>query len=327
MQLVTFVLFYSGAWILIRAAIASAASNPVIVLFGHRVVDNDDQFARSFGHPCVAEVEEKFAFLRKYFHPITLDQAVQYVVEGKDPGRHAVVVTFDDGYKDNLDNALPIMRKHSIPATLFVATASLDHDRPFPHDVAGAIINQTKKATLDLPFRRVTPGNASVALSAKWLKNGSVEERAERIEQLLVEGGLSLDDLDLPRRCNWDDIRTLISSGLFTIGSHTVDHVLLSRLDEEEVVEQITVSKTRIETECATEVKHFCFPYGHKEDYRDNSDSVLSAHGYRSACTTRHGLNRRGTNPFELRRTVLLAEPLCQFALRISGFFEIFQRD
>ena len=93
------------------------------ILIYHRVLAKADPMRP--GEPTVAEFESQMKWIRRYFTPLPLLEAAQKLAEGTLPSR-AVCVTFDDGYADNEELAMPVLRRHGMPATVFVSTGSMN---------------------------------------------------------------------------------------------------------------------------------------------------------------------------------------------------------
>jgi peptidoglycan/xylan/chitin deacetylase (PgdA/CDA1 family) len=119
----------------------------------------------------------------------------------------------------------------------------------------------------------------------------------------------------------WDDVRTLAKNGV-EFGAHTRSHPILSRLATVEQLEaEICGSKHRIEQEAGVEVRHFCYPNGTAEDFTPQTVEVIRAGGYSTAATGFPGVNRRGANPFELKR--MAVEPYddeLRFSRVVAGY-------
>jgi len=104
-------------------------------------------------------------------------------------------------------------------------------------------------------------------------------------------------------RMNWDEVNELAHSGLVTIGSHTVSHHSLARLDEVALRQEIKGSKSDIECKLNLEIKSFSYPYGTPRDFDDRCVAKLAESGYTLSFTSVNGVNWKDTNPFKLRRT------------------------
>ena len=179
-----------------------------------------------------------------------------------------VIITFDDGYEDNLTNALPLLEKHKAVATLFLVA--------------------DRESCLDWPAQR----------------------KAARAQS----------DLSQERRLSDEQVRTLIKSGRFEIGSHTLTHPDLSTLDEAEKVRQLEDSKRELEERFGVPIKTFCYPFGL---YAAEDPERVKNAGYALAFTTEQGIATAQTGrKLEWPRVkVSGTEGLYAFGLRMrTGF-------
>ncbi len=177
----------------------------------------------------------------------------------------ALAITFDDGYADNLSIAAPILRKHGLPATLFIATGYLDGGCMWNDKVIEAF-RSTKNAAIDL--RDLGLDTYSVASTAdrragidrvidatKYL---SVVERDERADQILRAGGVAA-----PTNLMLDSVsvNTLADFGV-DVGVHTVNHPILARTSSDQAWEEIVESKRRLEGLTGKSMRLFAYPNG-----------------------------------------------------------------
>jgi hypothetical protein len=141
-------LYWTGALsLLLRRRLKGGA----IVLMYHRVLPAE-LASRSFSHPGIVVTPETFArhmdFLKRRFRPLSLDEFQQHMESGSPFPEGACLVTFDDGWVDNHDHALPILHEHGIPAVVFVATDYIDADRPFWQEYLGHLLYQASSRRL-----------------------------------------------------------------------------------------------------------------------------------------------------------------------------------
>jgi peptidoglycan/xylan/chitin deacetylase (PgdA/CDA1 family) len=259
-----------------------------------------------------SQFEAQCAHLRKHYHPVSLTQAAECLREGKAVPDRLVVVTVDDGYRDFLENAFPVLNRYEIPATVFLTTDLPDCNgwlwvdqvvycvlRARVREIALNIC-KPERWMLDTEERR---GQAAVSIkeAMKRIPNDDRLEWLEKLPRLL--------DVALPARppeshapLQWEDVRTLAAQGV-EFGAHTRTHPILSRLSTIEQVEmEIGGSKRRIEQEAGIEVRHFCYPNGTREDFTQQTVEVVKASGFVTAVTGIRSVNRAGANPFELSR-------------------------
>jgi peptidoglycan/xylan/chitin deacetylase (PgdA/CDA1 family) len=229
----------------------------------------------------------------------------------------ALVLTFDDGYRNNIREALPVLRKHGAPATFFVATGFVGNGRSYWIDrldyalqAAPDEARRFEASGLDFDLRggsraELANGYRQLRLAVK-ARIESDEEMLEVMhtlaESLEEAAGTSIEDVigDDPFAsvASWNELGKVAHDGVL-IGSHTVDHLRLDGVDEHSMAGQLRYSKAEIEQRLGIECAFFCYPNG-------NFDAQVVAKtreaGYRAAVTTQRGLNAVGDDVYTLKR-------------------------
>lgn len=276
------------------------------ILVYHRVLPDDDAFAMS--PVSTSAFDAQMALLRKRFRVISLDQlGAELDAGGPEPG--TVCVTFDDGYRDNHDHALPILKKHGIPATIYLATGLIGTGESAWYDKVLAVFRETRAVRFEYAPAgfRAAPMPDGPARSAaahcllEWLKAFPPAERDAHIRDVAVSLGCGAD-AGSKAMLDWDMVRSMHAQGV-TFGAHTVNHPILSRVPSEEMGAEIAGSKAAIENALQQPVRHFAYPNGKRGDYDETTISHLKRLGFVSAVTTNAGVNGPERSRFEwLRR-------------------------
>ena len=297
------------------------------------------------GHMKVAEatLERLLAALaRAGYGTLTLRQLVEAFERGETP-RDAVVLTFDDGYKDNHDVLLPLLRRHKAVATVFVQTGPmhgrinwLHHyfwvlHRVGPHKV-GAELAQRLPAADGSASRQTLralpqdPVAAEYQLKRVLKYEVSAADRDRLLAEIFAAAGG--DDATLAREV-WlspEDCRALDAAGV-ELGAHTVDHLVLSSLDRAAQRAQIEGSLSDLRGWLGHDVTTFAYPYGRSWDYNADTLGVLKELGLRGAITAMPGLNEPATERLQLRRTAVSEElPLSELLCEVDGAFDWLSR-
>jgi peptidoglycan/xylan/chitin deacetylase (PgdA/CDA1 family) len=256
--------------------------------------------------------------LSNYYTFIGLEDAVE-MIAGRVPLReNSLVLTFDDGYRNQLKHTLPILQAFDAPATIFLATGHIEHRKPFWFDRLDYALQHAR-----LVGREFKVGNDIVKFSsesrddlrASFKQLRDAAKRANRPDIMMVkemeglaellenESGYRLADIieedDWSAHLTWPEIAEAATIEGVTFGSHTVDHVRLGLTDEIEIRRQLTRSKESIERHTGKECRFFCFPSG---SFSSLSLRLVKECGYKACVTTQEGLNRRNQNPLVLRR-------------------------
>jgi peptidoglycan/xylan/chitin deacetylase (PgdA/CDA1 family) len=309
-QVVLAILYYSGAlWLFAVTRLRGR----IVVLTYHRVIPRPLQ-TDSFSSPGIVVSPETFElhmrFLRRYMHPICVTELAELVRSGARPKLGTCVVTFDDGWYDNLEHALPILRRFDIPAVLFVATDYIGSGRCFWQErlarqlfVVRHLID-ARELLADLGLAEVeTMGESDARRRIRDVVTDLKGGPAEVVERLFA----SLDAL-IPaivqttgsdRFLSWTELAALAADGLVTIGSHAVSHRPLTQLPPEEVGRELVESKRIIEAKLGKDVDSIAYPNG---DTSLEVAAIAAAAGYTTAFTTRRGLIAPDLNPLLLPR-------------------------
>jgi peptidoglycan/xylan/chitin deacetylase (PgdA/CDA1 family) len=271
----------------------------------HRVGTVDDAYDSGLWDASPDVLERQVQFLKKEFDVIGPDELGAGPRDRK--GRY-VLLTFDDGYRDNFDEAFPILRRHGIPATFFVTTGFLDSRRISWWDEIAWIVQSSRKSTVLLDGW--LPGALPLAPQARkgttkvltdLCKSLSGESKPAFLDALADAAGTGRHALDGHELwMTWDDVRELRAAGMH-IGGHTVNHPLLARLGADEQEREIAGCKERIETELGEPMRYFSYPHG--DSFDENTRRSLARHGVELAFSLYGGYRTVDDwDPYDVRR-------------------------
>ena len=226
---------------------------------------------------------------------VTLDEALERLAAPR-AGRQFVVLTFDDAYKDNLRHALPILRRHEAPFTLYVPTAMVDGVGELWWQAIEDIIARQQAIALssggetDYVDTRTT-AQKNEAFSALYWQMRKMPE-AERVT--LVRSFATSYGYDLEKQCrelimDWQELRLFAGEPLCTIGAHTVHHYELAKLPLEQARNEILQSADILLAQFGQRPTHFSYPLGGPLSAGQREYELASELGFRSAVTTRPG--------------------------------------
>jgi len=281
---------------------------------------------------------EHLDILRKSFNPISLRQLVVGLQRGRLPAR-AVVVTFDDGYFDNLVNAKPLLRRHDVPATVFIATGYLDCDREFWWDEVERLLLHGRKlpevlcVNIDGQMFRWDLGQAANRMDG-WLEQNRAwnvaslgedvgprqrlyaslcellrpltdEVRQSAIAAIREWAGEPATPRSSHRALLPDEVVQLAEGSDVEVGAHTVTHPVLSALPVAAQHQEVVRSRARLEDILNEQVTSFSYPYGTYADYSAATVDAVKAAGFACACSNFSDLADRRTSHFELPRVLI----------------------
>lgn len=263
------------------------------------------------------------SWLKLWGRVLPLNEAVERLKTGTLPAG-AMCITFDDGYADNYEVALPILRRHGLSATFYVSTGFLDGGRMWNDSVIEALRG------CRLPFLDLR-GTVAGELGILQLSDNTV--RREEIDRVLR----SIKYLDQLERMDWvaaitelaectlpDDLMmtsaqlvALRDSGM-TIGAHTITHPILATLSRKQAVAEIAGSKHMLEALLKERVGMFAYPNGKFGiDYSVESIEIVRELGFDSAVSTAWGASRLGSDIFQLPRFTPWDRTQGRFAFRL----------
>jgi len=217
--------------------------------------------------------EEQMQFLARCRHVISLSELVEQLKHGGSLKPGSVVLTFDDGYKDNLYVAAPILRRYDLPAVISIATDFVTSGENQPIDRLYTIFTNRTKEHLRLPFGHRVEADSIYDLQVTiqyqrayriCAQRLSVSNREQR-EQVLtkIEEQLVPTKRPPPLMLNWKEVRELAKRyPEIEISAHTAEHVDLSISDEDTIRKELQVCIDALEREVGVRPRHFCFPYG-----------------------------------------------------------------
>ncbi|WP_306145150.1 polysaccharide deacetylase family protein [Roseibium sp. MMSF_3412] len=228
---------------------------------------------------------------------ISLDEAVDLLKSGYGHHRYAVL-TFDDGYRDNLQIAYPVLKDLQAPFTVFVATGLVERSSELWWLALERIIaaNETVEFTQageesGLPCGTTAEKTACFERIVDYLtlEIGEFDQR-KIIRALAEKYDFDLVDLADQQMMTWDEVRELASDPLVTIGAHTHDHFALARLDSSSARADVTKGVGILERELGRRPKHFAYPYGKSHAVSLRDAEILRDIGFSSSVTTLPGV-------------------------------------
>ena len=309
-----------GAWRWLRALAGALPGDRsrLSILIYHRVLSRPDGLNN--WDPTADEFDGQIRALSRFFTPLPLGEAVERLRKGALPA-HAACVSFDDGYRDNVDVALPILRRHGVPATFFIATGYLNGGRMW-NDTVIESIRRCEPADIDLSslglgavplssaeLRRKAIGRILSAL--KHLPGGEREAKVAEIEAIAAA--------TLPRDLMMrdQDVRALRAAGM-EIGAHTETHPILTRLASADARREIDQSRERLTAILGEPVSLFAYPNGKPgQDYAAEHVRMVREAGFSAAVSTAWGVASTGSDVFQLPRFTPWDRGPVRFALRL----------
>ncbi|MCC7077331.1 MAG: polysaccharide deacetylase family protein [Acidimicrobiia bacterium] len=270
--------------------------------------------------PCFPQVdgagvrgfERQLLLLRRVGTPVGLGAGLDALQAGVPLPPRAFAVTFDDGYRDNLELAAPLLHRLGVPATVFLVPALLSGEsRAWWEQLAWAIEAATAPAAVweGRTYELSTPA-ARRAVFTEVAERVKVRCRDER-ERAVAYFTDALEPRDRPGDTDlfldWEGAHRLVAAG-WEIGSHSLRHAILSQESPHEQRVDLLESRTRLARELGVDVSLLAYPNGAAGDFDEITVGAAKEAGYRYAVTTIDGHNTARTPPYRLKRYVMYPE-------------------
>jgi len=227
---------------------------------------------------------------------VTMDEVHQRLSE-RNFARRFACFTFDDGYRDNRDYALPVMREFDAPLTVYVASDfAAGTGRLWWIALEMAI---AKASSIEVPIGGVVTRVDTSTQAAKqtaferlhdWLRSLGEHDLQHEISELSARYGIDESRIARDLCMSWDELKNFAADPLVTIGAHTITHCNLARQSRETASCEIATSRARIEAELQRPVLHLAYPYGDRVAAGPREFALALSAGFKTAVTTRPGM-------------------------------------
>jgi len=307
---------------LLQALSPEAARARLSIFIFHRVLPARDPLFPA--EVDAAQFDAICDWLRQWCNVLPLDEACRRLQDGTLPSR-AAAITFDDGYADNHDIALPILRRHGLTATFFVATGFLDGGRMW-NDTMFESVRLCAADVLDLSAAGIAGvGRLPLADTAQrraaamaLLRAIRYLPQAERDAAVAAVARASAARLPDDLMMSSEQVRSLRRQGM-AIGGHTVNHPILCRLPLEAARHEIAAGKQQLEQIIQAPVTLFAYPNGQPgQDFAAEHAAVVEELGFSAAVTTAWGTAGQRSNRFQLPRFTPWDRSRWAFGLRMA---------
>lgn len=305
--------------LIFRALAPGGRRGRLSILIFHRVFPQRDPLFP--GELDAQRFDELLGWISRWFRVLPLDDALARLASGALPSR-AAAITFDDGYADNHAVALPLLRRHALPATFFIATGFLDGGRMWNDTIIEAI-RHCSRSHVNLE-----------ALGLGRFPTTSISEKRAAIDALihrakylpgqaritLSENVASIADGALPASLMMtsSEVRAVRDAGM-QIGAHTVSHPILAGLSIEDAYNEMAESKAQLEDLLRERVGLFAYPNGKLgTDYLPEHAELARRIGFDAAFSTDWGTASSNSDPMHLPRFTPWDRGRLSFAGRLA---------
>lgn len=285
----------------------------------------------------LAHFEMQMAYLTRHCNVVPLIELGAAIRTGSQLPFRTIALTFDDGFKDNLTHALPLLLRYGLTATFFVVSGWVSAQRlswlhrlyymfwlgpvadvladflsefrslDFSVDLKSVLLesNGSQEALRQLLLEEVPPVQSGEIVDRVWKKRAVMNAKEER-------------ELATHLYLSWDDIEQLRQAGT-EVGGHTLTHPMLARLPKIDVEEEILKSHIELEDRLHKRISSFAYPFGVPNSFNDKCRQVLYQNGIDVACALVGSSGRSGLDPLALGRLPVTNMSLSEFALEVTG--------
>jgi len=277
-----------------------------------------------------SEFGAQLDIIKKYFKPISASDLIEHLREMKSLPEYPVLITFDDGYRNNLEHALPELMVRNVPAIVHVTTGHIGAERLL-------WVHELDERVISWPYRQIPVPNSEAEMLLpncplermriadrfrSQCKRLPLEKRDRFLDRLRIVK-LALDERisnSLYAFLTWDEVRELDSHGI-AIGAHTIDHPILTSIDNTELRRQLSVSKHTVEAELAKDCPCLAYTNGGRADFSPEVVAMAREVGFKCAFVVVGRPNHPELQSFEIDRVPIPGKLSSdEFTSRLHGW-------
>jgi ubiquinone/menaquinone biosynthesis C-methylase UbiE/peptidoglycan/xylan/chitin deacetylase (PgdA/CDA1 family) len=287
-------------------------------------------------HLHIEKFRSHIKYLKENYNIISIDEVIDYYRKGSPLPRNPVVITIDDGYESAYTMAFPVLEELNAPCALFLTTNFVDKREPLWVDRLEYAVSGSESDSLEIDLEgsrrsfslrdRVDRIRCETEIRS-IMKSMPVGTREDALDKLEDELGVRLTfdgSPEIYRPLKWRQVLEMAESGIVTMGSHTRNHIILTRAEPAIAGNEVDLSKRLIEERTGLECRAFCYPNGGIGDFDRATRRALEKAGYSCALLNVPGFNGRRSDPLELRRFGFSKEgSLAELAMAAAGIARI----
>lgn len=252
--------------------------------------------------------------LKRAGTPVSMHDILNHLDGGISLPPRPFAVTFDDGFRNNLSVAAPVLVDEHVPATFYVTTDFIERNIMSWIDRIEFAVEQCPEADLHLPWgERRFRGDEQRRLFLTEVRHRVKQDLtidgdklATEIQHQLGVGITYSSPHPLDQKLNWNEVRALAAEPLFTVGGHGHSHVILESLCDEDLERELDVSLRLLREKGGIEGPHYSYPEGMPNCYSDRVIHALKNRGIRCCPSAVDGVNEMDSDPFHLKRVMVI---------------------
>tara|TARA_E500000178_G_C17023515_1_gene756745 strand:- start:1822 stop:2748 length:927 start_codon:yes stop_codon:yes gene_type:complete len=260
--------------------------------------------------------QNQMRLLKSKYNVISMDDVFYMKRNNLKFPKRSVAITFDDGFENNYSIAAPILDKFKVPATFYICANIVNSETMFWVDKIEDCINRTKTKQIIISlggrkkiFKLDTYKKKikCVEIIKNYCKKIKVKQK-DRIINDLINRTFVLPKITTSKnyeKLKWNQVKKMYKNSLFTIGSHSLNHEILSMQNKEQMKKDVSKSLQIFNKKLNTEIRHFSYPEGQKNHYNEYIIKFLKKSGILICPSAVIGQNSRQIDLFNLRRCMI----------------------
>jgi peptidoglycan/xylan/chitin deacetylase (PgdA/CDA1 family) len=311
--------------------LSNIIDSPALILLYHRVIDLENDPQQLAVTP--ANFRLQIEYLKKNYNLVSISEFYQHLSGRKGFPGGTIILSFDDGYFDNYEYALPILEEYNSQAVFYISTGLLNTNKMTWWDDIQNIFLSDHPLPAELPLNigenklLISTSDKNQQLDAynklhHVLKYMRSEQREIVINSLYKWADLVRKGKEFNRFMTYDELKSLSASGSAVIGAHTQSHTPLSILSYDEQFKEITHSKNELESLIKKPVEHFSYPYGLKKDFNKESKKICRELGFKMVCANYPSQVHKWSDHYSLPRFLVRNWDIAKFKTEINSFFK-----
>jgi peptidoglycan/xylan/chitin deacetylase (PgdA/CDA1 family) len=291
--------------------------NECTILLYHGVTKEESQGIENHNLKHIKEIDfiKQMDYVKEECNPISIDDFISYKKCKESLPPKSVIVSFDDGFKNNYTVASPVLIERGIPAVFYISSGVINTDIMFWVDDLEDCINRSKSKTLSVKLENkinfpisnnIEKIRALTEIKA-YCKQSIVREKDRVVREVRMATNItpSVASSKNYEKLNWDEVRDLHSNPLFTIGGHSLYHNILSLIDDKIIEQELRASIDLLEINLNSKIKHYSYPEGQTNHYNLRVINILKNLGIVCSPSAMPGLNTIQSDLFNLKRTMV----------------------
>lgn len=303
----------------------------LIILGYHGISGKEQSYRKKYLGKSIFEKQIKY-LKKKNFSFITLTNWQQIVKSQKKTNNGFVIITFDDGFKNVIDYAYPILKKYGAKGIIYVISDIIEKNELIWTEYLKMLVYNHRNNKFKFKFKDQiieyslnSKYNLKIAFNdmKNKLRTLSNKERITHLNQFEISNNIkSFKNIPIDYLvANWQELNSL-NKNILEIGNHTKTHPNLNTLSsDKDYYEELILSKLEIEKKIGYSIKHICYPAG---IYNESVIQYLKKYEYLTGVTVKEGLNTLKSDLFQLKR-LIIDDNFLLFKYKVSGFYTYLQ--